>query len=129
MSAMGMVAVIDGEETEFCLLGEWIEEETRYRLLKQMRFFKYFAHNKFLNIWRCQVRHATFVKAREKLRTELLRARSVFIKPLMEISSLAYDIDTTPFVVPLFKVCLQEEGPGPRGRLMSPPTPTNRRRS
>ena len=56
MSAMGVVTVIDGDNTEFCLLGEWIEEETRYNLLKQMRFFKYFSHNKFFNFWKRKVR-------------------------------------------------------------------------
>ena len=144
MSAMGVMTVVDGEETEFCLLGEWNEEESNYNMLKQLRFFKYFAHNKFLSIWRhevrpqpCraptysvprkpfaldveqkrhaflyfvsrgrsfQVRRAKFVKAREKLKVELLRVRQTFAKPLIEVATYAYGINTTPFIVPLFKV-------------------------
>ena len=51
-----------------------------------------------------QVRHSAFIKAREKIKENLFRARSTFIKPLNEIANFAYTIDTTPFLVPLFKV-------------------------
>jgi dynein heavy chain len=94
MSAMGVVTVIEGNETEFCLLGEWIEEESWYHMVRQMRFFKYFLHNKFLRLWRAQVRAATFRKAREKLKTSLLRCRATFIKPLQEVRARLFPLRT-----------------------------------
>ena len=79
ITAAGVVHVPgDGTDPDMITVNDWLREQSIYNLMRQMRFFKYYFHQRFLSRW-CNTTHRIrFNRVRQQF-----YARSFLAKPQM----------------------------------------------
>lgn len=105
ISPAGVIYTCPGQPSECTTLAKWVRDSAMFNLLRSIRFFKHYLHQKVFQIWKENVRQRLFITQRKKVADHLFHNRQTCAQPILELQRLMLELSVSDVSTTVRSIC------------------------